>query len=194
MEITSSTASTQPVSIKRPLMISMALAILLVLFGGYNDALMFAPIGLLVLFCQVLGAVYYSVRRDWRMLKVCGLRALMWIGAMAMLTVIHNYYLNLSKKSAEAVVTALTKYHAREGHYPPKLDALAPRDIAVVPQWGMSPSRDHAFHYRPTGAPGTTDAWGVYEGNAVNYTLRFFSGFRHQHIYDSATGQWKLTD
>jgi hypothetical protein len=194
MEAALNPPATSPAALKKPLLISAGLAGLLVIVGGYNDALMFAPIGLLALCWQVLCALGYTVRRQWLMLKLCGLRMLIWIAALAILTGVHNYYLKTTRQSAQDVVSALQGYRAREGHYPKTLEALAPRDIAVVPLWRMSPSRDYPFHYRPTGAPGTTDAWGVYQGQALNYTLRYFTGFRHQHIYDSATGQWTLTD
>ena len=108
------------------------LAVLLVLVGWYNDALMFAPFALLILVWQMVCALGYLVLRQWPMLKRCGLRMLIWFAAMAVLVSIHQVYLDSARKKADAVVSALQAYRAREGRYPPNLEALAPRDMAVV--------------------------------------------------------------
>lgn len=172
----------QIAAIKRPLIISLALACALVAVGWYQDALVFAPIGLVAVFWQALRALYYVVRRSWRALKLCGIRVLIWIAAMVILVVVHDHYLSATKKSAEELIVSLQSYRAREGHFPPDLEALAPRDIATVPQATMAPANVYPFRYRVSG------------DKPDNYTLRFFTGFRHQHIYDSATGKWELTD
>ena len=174
--------STVVSSFKRPLIISGALACALVAVGWYHDALMFAPIGLLAVFWQTLRALYYVVRRNWPALKLCGIRVLIWFAAMAILVGVHDHYLNATKKNAEALVASLQSYRAREGHFPPDLGALAPRDIATVPQAMMAPANVYPFRYRVAG------------DKPDNYTLRFFTGFRHQHIYDSETGKWEVTD
>ena len=172
----------EPASIKRSLIISGALAGLVVVVGWYHDALVFAPVGLLAVIWQALPALYYLIRRNWPALKLCGIRVLIWIAAMAILIAVHSYYLNATKKSAEELVASLQNYRAREGHFPPDLAALAPRDIAAVPQAMMAPATVYPFRYRVAG------------DKPANYTLRFYTGFRHQHIYDSAAGKWKVTD
>lgn len=171
-----------PPSHKRALLISAVLASLLVIVGWYNDALMFAPFGLLALIWQIVCALGYMVLRRWHMLKRCGARMLIWLAAIAALMFIHDYYLKTTRTSAEAVLSALQAYRAREGRYPPNLEALAPRDMAVVPQWSMAPSRVQPFRYRLEGDKGE------------NFDLRYFTGWRHQHVYESASGTWKLTD
>mgnify|MGYP003345213355 CR=1 FL=1 len=172
----------KPASHKRALTISAVLAVLLVLVGWYNDALMFAPFALLILVWQMVCALGYLVLRQWPMLKRCGLRMLIWFAAMAVLVSIHQVYLDSARKKADAVVSALQAYRAREGRYPPNLEALAPRDMAVVPPYAMSLATVRPFRYRLDGDKGE------------NFDLRFFTGFRHQHIYESAAGKWKVTD
>lgn len=173
---------------QRPLMISGMLAILLVLVGWYYDALLFAPFGLLALLWQILCAIYFAVRRDRQGLKVSGVRMLIWMAAMAILITVHNQYLKNTRKNAEAVVTALQNFRAREGYYPKDLEALVPRDIAVLPKSAMSPRHVYPFQYR------TVPAGEAVAEKALSFNLRFHTGFRHQHIYDSVSGQWKLTD
>jgi hypothetical protein len=169
-------------SIKRPLIISVALAVVLVAIGWYQDALVFAPIGLLVVFWQVLRAIYYVLRRNRPALKLCGARALIWFAAMAILVAVHNYYLENTKENANALVASLQTYRTREGRFPDTLEALAPRDISAIPAATMAPGNAYPFRYRVTG------------DKADHFTLRFHTGFRHQHTYDSATGKWDLTD
>ena len=167
---------------KRPMIVSVILAGILVTVGWYQDALVFAPLCLLAAFWQVLRAMYYALRRNGPALKLCGMRLLIWAAAMAILIAAHNYYLNTTKKSADAVVASLQIYCAREGRFPLNLEALAPRDIPAVPAATMAPGNVYPFRYRVSG------------DKAENFTLRFYTGFRHQHIYDSTTGKWELTD
>jgi hypothetical protein len=172
----------ESVSIKRPLIFSAALAGVLVAAGWYLDALVFAPIGLLAVFWQALRAIYYVLRRNRLALKLCGIRALIWFAAMGILVAVHNYYLKSTKKSADDLVASLQTYRMREGCFPKTLEALAPRDIPAVPLAMMAPGNVYPFRYRVSG------------DNADKFTLRFYTGFRHQHTYDSATGKWDLTD
>ena len=172
----------EPMSFKRPLIITAVLATLLVATGVSIDALTFAPLGLLVVFWQILRALYYVLRRNWPALKLCGLRLLIWIAAMFVLVMVHDYYQKITQKSADTLVAALQTYRAREGRYPRELDALAPRDIAQVPLTVNSPGAGRPFRYRLDGDAGE------------RYTLSFNSGFRLQHIYDSTTKKWELRD
>ncbi len=176
----------KPPSFQRALLISAVLAGLLVIMGWFYDALMFVLLPALALIWQVLCALGYTLLRKWHMLKLCGLRMLIWLAAIMTLMFIHDYYLKSTRKSAEAVVSALQTYRAREGRYPPNLEALAPRDMAVVPLWSMSPSGAQPFRYKLVGEKE--------ENKGENFDLRYFTGFRHQHIYESASGKWKLTD
>ena len=108
----------EPMSFKRPLIITAVLATLLVATGVSIDALTFAPLGLLVVFWQILRALYYVLRRNWPALKLCGLRLLIWIAAMFVLVMVHDYYQKITQKSADTLVAALQTYRAREGRYP----------------------------------------------------------------------------
>jgi len=169
-------------SIKRPLIISAVVAGILVAVGWYYDALVFAPLALLAVFWQVLRAGYYSLRRNGPALKLCGMRLLIWAAAMAILIAVHNTYLETTKRNADAVVASLQAYRAREGSFPQNLEVLAPRDIPTVPVATMAPDNVYPFRYRVSG------------DKAEDFTLRFSTGFRHQHIYDSTTGKWEVTD
>ena len=80
------------------------------------------------------------------------------------------------------MVSVLQSYRAREGRFPQTLDALVPRDIAVLPVVARAPSHVQPFRYRVQGEGGD------------KFLLMFHSGFRLQHTYDSTTAQWTLRD
>lgn len=172
----------EPMSFKRPLLITAALATLLVAGGIYVDALSIAPLCLLAVVWQVLRALYYVLRRNWPALKLCGLRLLIWIAAMFALIMVHNYYLKITQQRADTLVAALQTYRAREGRFPAELEALVPRDIALVPPMVNGPGAGRPFRYR------------LYGDAGEKYTLIFHSGFRLQHSYDSTVMKWEVRD
>ncbi len=170
------------VNTKRPLFISGGLAGMLLIVGWYYDPLTYAPLCLLAVLWQVLRGLYYALRRNWAALKLCGLRLLIWLIAMACLIVAHNFNLKETQKRADVLLSALQSYRAREGRFPPSLDALVPRDVAVLPLVARAPSRLQPFRYRVQGEAGD------------HFMLMFESGFRLQHTYDSTTAHWTLRD
>ena len=167
---------------KRPLIISAVLAALIVAAGVWANALLYAPLCLLAALWQIVRGLYYLLRRKWPALKLCGLRLLIWIAAMFLLTAVHSYYKDITQQRGEALVTALQSYRVREGRYPRELAALAPRDIAGIPLTVQSPGEGRPFRYRLEGETG------------ANYQLMFHTGFRWQHTYDPKVGKWVMTD
>lgn len=163
-------------------MISGGLAGKLLIAGWYYDPLTYAPLCLLAALWQVLRARYYALRGNWVALKLCGLRLLIWVVAMACLIGAHNYYLKATQKKADALVLSLQSYRVREGRYPHSLKALVPRDISVVPVVTWSPGHLQPFRYRLQGEAGD------------QFMLMFDSGFRLQRTYDSITAKWTLRD
>ena len=167
---------------KRPLIISVVLATLIVAAGVWADALSIAPLCLLAALWQIVRGLYYLLRRQWLGLKLCGLRLLIWIAAMFLLVAVHSYYKDITQQRGDALVTALQAYRAREGRYPRDLAALAPRDITEVPLTAQSPGEGRPFRYRLDGEAGE------------NYQLMFHTGFRWQHTFDPKVGKWVMTD
>jgi hypothetical protein len=82
-----------------------------------------------------------------------------------------------ARAHGQAIIDALTQFHAKNGAYPATLDALvADGWLAEVPASGIG---DDRFTYRTDPAKG--------------YVLEFFMGPNYEkHLYEGAAGVWRV--
>lgn len=179
---TAPTAAEPPRSLRRPLLVTAVLtvgvAVCAWLIDGWLVAMMLAMLCFWALLWQMLRLFYYLVRWNKWGLKLVGARVVMWIGAMASAVAAHNVFVSATQERADKLLGAIKAYHAREGRYPEKLEALAPRDIPEVPRLARG-GGTQKFHYRTV------------EGG---FTLGYASGWMTMTTYDSQTGKWETRD
>lgn len=145
----------------------------------FHDPQQVAVLCMLVVVWQVARALYYAVRRKVDALKICGIRFLIWVAVVIDAAAANRTYSDMTRARGDAIVAALQKYHAREGAYPKSLEALAPRDIAVIPTVALVPIRNTPFSYRSDGD---------------KFALMFYTGILMVSEYDSSTAQWQTRD
>ena len=154
-------------------MISAGLAVVLAACAWYYDAMLIAMLCVLAVLWQAPRMLYYLVRGNH------GIRLLIWVAATASAMTAFDYYGKLTRSRGDALVAALHAWHAREGGYPPTLEALVPRDIAAVPTVALLPSHEQKFRYR------------IIE---KHFRLMYLSGFRMGSEYDSEKRKWEELD
>jgi len=164
---------------KRRLMISAALAAVLVACAWYYDAMLIAMLCVLAVLVQLVRLLYNLLKWNRAGLAAGGIRLAVWVAATAGTLTAHNHYATLTRTRGDALVAALQAYRAREGRYPAQLEALVPRDIAAIPAVALVPSREQKFRYR------------LVEND---FRLVYFAGFRLASEYDSQSGKWAEFD
>ncbi|MEQ1773161.1 MAG: hypothetical protein ABL891_05190 [Burkholderiales bacterium] len=168
------------VSLKRPLIISaLFIVVLIVGVGLFVDVVFATMLCVMAMMWQMLRLLYYAVRWNTRGLKVIGARLLMWAAAAFGLGAMFSHYSDVARVQGGSLVAALQAHRAREGRFPEQIEALAPRDIAVIPMVKMSPIREQKFRYR---------------SNGKTFTLLYVTGFRMGATYDSETAKWEALD
>lgn len=169
----------EPRPFKRPLLTSLAVMLALLIGAWYLDFMIAIMVCVLVLLLQVVRLLYYAVMRNIHGLKLTGLRLLVWMAAVFATAHVMGYYAGQARTQGDALVAALQRYHAREGRYPEKLEALAPRDIVAIPVAVSRPSHEQKFHYR---------------GEQKRYRLMYGYAFKMGYEYDSETAKWVAFD
>lgn len=167
------------VSLKRPLMISAVLMLVLVAGAWYLDAVVAVMLCLLAAAWQVLRLLYYAVRRNSGALKLAGMRFLMWAVVMTGTIAAMGHYSSQARTRGDTLVAALQAHRAKEGRYPDKLEALVPRDMTAIPEVTLNPVREGKFRYR---------------SNGNSFRLMYVTGFRMGYEYDSETAKWEALD
>ena len=166
-------------SLKRPVIISVVFIVVVTVGTWIMDGMFAIMVSMLAVTWQTLRLLYHAVRRNIGGLQLAGVRWLLWAAAALVVGVVHGQYSDRARAQGDALVAALQAYRAREGRYPDKLEALAPKDIAAIPAYGMSPFRENHFHYRSDGK---------------FFSMFFITGFRMGAHYDSGTGKWQAMD
>ncbi len=166
---------------QRPLMISAGLVVAVMTGSWFSDLMLALMAGMLVMAWQVLRLLYYAVRGNTPGLGLTGIRLLLWLAGSLGTVVLFGHYDDQARAQGDTVIAALQAYRAREGRYPEKLDALAPKDIATVPMVAMSPLRDRPFRY-------------ISADNGATFMLMYVIGFRMGAEYHSGTAKWMALD
>lgn len=165
---------------KRPLTISAVLAAGMAVLAWYFDPLFVTLLCLVAILWQIVRLLVDLLRWNKNGLALGGVRLVIWVGAMAATIGALDYYTTRAQAGGEALVAALQAYRAREGRYPEKLEALAPRDIAAVPLMPSPPGRsERSFYYRLSGE---------------HFRLMYYTGIRMGKEFDSSTGKWEALD
>jgi hypothetical protein len=164
---------------RRPLIVSAVLAGLLLALAWYNEPMFAAMLCMLAVLFQLLRLLYYLIGWNKHGLAGSGVRLLIWVAAMVGAGAIHAQYADQARKNGEALVAVLQSYRAREGRYPPNLEALVPRDVAAVPVPASPPGSPRKFHYRLSGE---------------HFRLMYVTGFRMGSEFSSENGKWEALD